>query len=401
MGRTFLLAVLAALAAPASGQTLAVTGEVRHRTELDDRDPLGVEATAVHLLRARLAADARPTPRVRAFVQVQDARLWGGEDPALALGTLDGDADQLDVHQAFFELDSLGRLPLALRVGRQELAYGNERLVGALGWSNVGRSFDAARLRWTRGPLSADLFAAQLVTAVGADDPQALVGAFGAWAGPRGRVEAFVFTDGDAAEVEAGPDAGERRRERATVGARVVGAVGPLGLDAELIGQAGAIAGAPGAPRDEVRAWLGSAEASLPVGRARVAVGATRLSGDADPGDGVDRRFDTLFATNHKFYGAMDYFPRLAGPAGLDDLYLSATGRVGERWTLRAAVHHFALAADPGGGRVLGQELDLGVRVAVAPTAGVEAGVSAFRATDRLAGDEVTAWAYLMAAVGF
>lgn len=401
MRRTLLLAALVLLAAPASGQTIAVTGEVRHRTELDDRAPLAVDAGAYHLLRARLAADARPAPRVRAFVQVQDARLWGGEDPALGLGTLDGDADQFDVHQAFFELDSLGGLPLALRVGRQELAYGNERLVGALGWSNVGRSFDAARLRWTRGALAADLFAAQLVTAVGPDDPQALLGAFAAWTARPGTVEAFAFVDADGAEVEAGPDVGERRRQRATVGARVVGAAGAVGLDAEVVGQVGSVASGPGAPRDDVRAYLASAEVGVPVGPVRLAVGATRLSGDADPADGVDRRFDTLFATNHKLYGAMDYFPRLSGPAGLDDLFASAVGRVGPRWSLRAAVHHFALAADPGGGRTLGQELDLGARVALAPTAGVEAGVSAFRATDRLADGETTAWAYLMASVGF
>ncbi len=396
------VALAASIAAPALAQTFVVTGEVRTRTELDDRDLADAQsATAYHLLRSRLGVDARPAPHVRAFVQVQDARLWGGESPSLALGTLDGDADQLDVHQAFLELDSLGGQPLALRLGRQELIYGNERLVGAVGWSNVGRSFDAARLRWAHGRLTADLVAAQLVTSVGPDDPQALVGAFASWAGTRGAVEAFVFGDDDAAEVEVGPDAGENRRQRATLGARVVGAAGRVGLDAELMGQAGAIATAPGVARDDIRAWLASAEASLAVGRARLAIGATHLSGDGDPTDGVDRRFDTLFATNHKFYGAMDYFPRVMGPAGLDDLYLSAAGKAGAHWALRAAAHAFWSAADTGEGRTLGQEVDVGARYALAPTAGVEVGLSAFHATDRLAVDETTTWGYLMATVGF
>lgn len=403
MTRPLYLAVLAlGLAPPLGAQAVAVTGEVRHRTELDGREVVGVEpAAAYHLLRTRLGVVARPAPRVRVVVQVQDARFWGGENPALGLGTLDGDADQFDLHQGYFELDSLAGQALALRVGRQELVYGNERLVGALGWANVGRAFDAARLRWGRGPLSVDVFAAQLVTAVGEADPQALAGAFATLAGARGAVEAFAFVDADAADVEEGPDAGERLRERATVGARFVGAVGPVGVDAELVGQVGAAANAPGAPRDDVRAWLGSVEAGVPVGPARLAAGATRLSGDGDPADGVDRRFDTLFATNHKFYGAMDYFPRLAGPAGLDDLYVTASGRAGTRWTLRAAAHAFWSAADPGGGRALGQELDLGVRYAFASVADIEAGASAFRATDRLAADGTTAWAYLMASVGF
>jgi hypothetical protein len=404
MVRLGCLVVLAAfISGPACAQVLTVSGEVRQRTELDDRDVAGAEpAAAAHLLRTRLGVSARPAARVRVVVQVQDARLWGGEDPALALGTLDADADQFDLHQGFFELDSLAGQPLALRVGRQELAYGNERLVGALGWANVGRSFDAARLRWSRGAVAVDVFAAQLVTAVGADAPQAIGGVFASWTGARGTVEAFAFGDGDAAEVEAGPDLGDRRRQRATAGVRAAGRLGPVGFDAELIGQAGAVATAvEAAPRDDVRAYLASAEVSTSLGPARLAVGATRLSGDDDPADGVDRRFDTLFATNHKFYGAMDYFPRLAGPVGLDDLFVSASGRVGTRWSLRAAAHGFWSAADLGNGRALGQEVDLGARYALAPTAAVEAGVSAFRATDRLAADKTTAWGYLMTTVGF
>ena len=39
-----------------------------------------------------------------------------------------------------------------------------------------------------------------------------------------------------------------------------------------------------------------------------VSVGVEYLSGDDDPTDGTYKVFDTLYATNHKFYGFMDYF---------------------------------------------------------------------------------------------
>ena len=38
--------------------------------------------------------------------------------------------------------------PVTLKVGRQELSYGDERLVGAFDWNNIGRVFDAAKLRY-------------------------------------------------------------------------------------------------------------------------------------------------------------------------------------------------------------------------------------------------------------
>lgn len=282
------LALLLLVATAAQAQPVAVTGEIRHRSELDDRDLSGAQgATPVHLLRTRLAVDARPTTRLRAFVQVQDSRLWGGENPALALGTLDGDADQFDVHQAFFEVDSLGGRGLAARVGRQEIVVGNQRLVGAVGWSNVGRTFDAVRLRGAVGAVTGDVFAAQLVTAAGASDAQALVGAVAALpVGPL-TAEATLLLDGDAADIQSGPDAGARRRQRTTAGLRVHGRLGPVGVDAEAYGQGGALAPGPDRPRDEIRAWLASAEVSTEVAGLGVAVGATRLSGDADPADGL------------------------------------------------------------------------------------------------------------------
>ena len=43
-------------------------------------------------------------------------------------------------------------------MGRQELIYGEERLIGAFGWNNIGRAFDAAKLRWQNAWFGADFF---------------------------------------------------------------------------------------------------------------------------------------------------------------------------------------------------------------------------------------------------
>ncbi len=58
------------------------------------------------------------------------------------------ESDSIDLHQAYFTLGNPSEFPLTMKVGRQELSYGDERLIGAFDWNNIGRSFDAAKLRW-------------------------------------------------------------------------------------------------------------------------------------------------------------------------------------------------------------------------------------------------------------
>ena len=53
--------------------------------------------------------------------------------------------------------------PLSLKVGRQELSYGDERLVGAFDWNNIGRVFDAAKLRWQNPWFGADFFSGRVI----------------------------------------------------------------------------------------------------------------------------------------------------------------------------------------------------------------------------------------------
>jgi hypothetical protein len=50
----------------------------------------------------------------------------------------------IDLHQAYITLGNHKEFPLSLKIGRQELIYGDERLIGAFGWNNIGRVFDAA-----------------------------------------------------------------------------------------------------------------------------------------------------------------------------------------------------------------------------------------------------------------
>jgi hypothetical protein len=102
---------------------------------------------------------------------------------------------------------------------------------------------------------------------------------------------------------------------------------------------------------------------ALPQPLGSVSLWYDHLSGDADPDDGTVRVFDTLFATNHKFYGFADLFlniPRDTGGRGLRDLALkwSLDGPAGT--SIGADFHAFRAAAGSGLATArLAEELDL------------------------------------------
>src|SRR5260221_3490713 len=68
------------------------------------------------------------------------------------------ESDTIDLHQAFVTLGNHKEFPVSLKLGRQELIYGEERLIGAFGWNNIGRVFDTVKARWQNEWFGADFF---------------------------------------------------------------------------------------------------------------------------------------------------------------------------------------------------------------------------------------------------
>lgn len=70
----------------------------------------------------------------------------------------DPDLDRFDLHQGYVQLGDLKEYPLQLKVGRQEQKYGDQRWIGVSDWSNVGRMFDAAKVRFGKDLTWVDAF---------------------------------------------------------------------------------------------------------------------------------------------------------------------------------------------------------------------------------------------------
>ncbi|TFG62647.1 MAG: hypothetical protein E4H28_07405, partial [Gemmatimonadales bacterium] len=379
-------------AAPLFAQTVKVddveftlSGEVRVRSELDARTS---DAGTDHatLLRTRLGALARPSEQVGVFIQLSDSRVFGEEANTLA----DATADRLDVHQAW--LAWTPQPNLTLTVGRQELAFADERLVGPVDWTNVSRAFDGARLNlraagWTLAgfAMSLDEQAALLATGlnprVNADSTASDRSLFGLWAATD-HFDLFALGDMNATD---GPDRSDI--DRYTFGGRARTQLGNVALQATGAYQVGDQT-QTGIPRQDLEAYMASAAANyLLTGslRGQIGVQADVLSGDESPLDDTFGGFNTLYATNHKFYGFMDLFldlPRQTGDLGLVDVMFRAMIRP-DVWTVKADVHHFSLAEENlAGDKAIGVELDLTASRTLAGGLGIQAGYSLFSPSD-------------------
>jgi hypothetical protein len=102
-------------------------------------------------------------------------------------------------------------------------------------------------------------------------------------------------------------------------------------------------------------------------GKPTVTLWFDHLSGDSDTTDADPQAFNTLFATNHKFYGNYDAMLfAVAGPGdgqGLQDIALKGTVAPGK---VKLAVDaHVFLAASPIDDAMLGQEVDVRVGIPI------------------------------------
>jgi len=137
---------------------LRVRGEFRERVEGFDNSGFNESRDDMYYL-SRFRFNATATSKLVAVtVQAQDARV--GKKTVGPTGTPFKAA--FDLRQAHADVGTL-KSPVVGRVGRQELAFGDQRLLGHLNWTNAGRTFDAARVTFKSKAAQVDVFGASLV----------------------------------------------------------------------------------------------------------------------------------------------------------------------------------------------------------------------------------------------
>ena len=284
---------------------LRVRGEFRERFEgfensnfIEGRD----DAYALSRFRFNIAATAS---RHLAFqVNLHDARVAGKEvGPTTAPFR-----GPFDLRTAFADVGD-AKAPIAFRLGRQELVYGESRLLGSLPWVNTGRSWDAAKVTLRSPMFQVDLFGASLVRSLPDDFDKSgngnrLAGAYVTSTKliPRAAVEPYVFWRRD---VNLRSELGALGTlSQITVGTRIAGQL-PATLDygVEMAVQRG------GLDQDSVNAWAGhwQLRSSLPGwATPKITTEYNFATGDQVANDGTRQTFDQLYPTGHDKLGLAD-----------------------------------------------------------------------------------------------
>lgn len=390
-------------------------GDLRIRVEADGRDfDLSSRMNAFALMRTRFGLEAHPAEKIRVCVMARDSRVFGTEVDATGAFNTISDSRNLDLHQGYVEVSEFLSERITLRLGRQELSYGNERMIGAVGWSNVGRAFDGGLLRFDLGAASVDLFGMNVAetqsypaaatpasTAAARENGQHFLGLYSGWNGLGAhRLDLYLLYQGENLQTSTG----FIDFRRVTGGAYAKGSLGASIYEFEGAYQAGE-RGAADVAAYELAGLAGYAfEGSLV---SQVAAGYEYLSG-TPAGETDDTSFDPPFATGHKFHGFMDYFtsiPAHTGNLGLTDLLGRVNLRISESVSAAAWYHRFRLAEESGGEDLLGDEFDITATWRYATPLLFEAGVSTFlpgplmRA--RFGGADAGLWGYFSTSVSF
>jgi len=300
-----------------SKRGLAVPGAGVNAVDFSPQTP----ANDYWLWRGKVHLGWQPCPWFSVYGEGRDSRTW--EDRRRP----EPEADTLDVHQAFAVLGDRQALPVTLKVGRQEFSYGDERLVGAFDWNNLGRVFDAAKLRFEDEAFWADAFVGRVVLADDgafnvANDYDWFSGLYASSRAvlPKHEAQLYVLArntgpQSPRATTGSPQTGGPPARDIYTLGMRLKSLPGQFGgwdYEAELAGQLGNFLDPTPGRRLAHRALAAHLAGGYTWKQApatpRLGLEYNFASGDGDPADGEHGTFENLFPTNHKFYGSMDLF---------------------------------------------------------------------------------------------
>ena len=323
---------------------------LRYRLENVSDDALGDKDATASTLRTTVSYRTRPYKKFSLFVEAENVAAVGDDSynnrgaGSLSNGVTDrpvvADPALTEFNQAYLRWDN-GKTKWTL--GRQEILYGDQRYVGPVCWRQNHQSFDALSLvssaieGWTISYSYLDaihrIFGDSQDVAAHLLNAEVDLGSVGGLT-----LYGYLLDYDDIAPLSS-----------ATFGAELSGKKDLEG-DWELVYELEAAR----------QSDAGDNPNDLDVGYRHVAFGASR--------DGLTIRvglevlegsaagaFRTPLATLHKFNGWADKF--LATPRdGLEDLYLSVSGKVakGLGW---AAIYHDFSATE--GGASFGEELDL------------------------------------------
>ncbi|QAA81237.1 hypothetical protein EI546_05615 [Aequorivita sp. H23M31] len=314
------------------------------------------------------------------YLSAQDVRVWGEVSGSTPINN-----DGITVHEAWGEI--LFSPQLFLKIGRQEIAYDDERMMGSSDWGQQARSHDVALLK-LRPSLS---FKVHLGVAYN-QDKEALTGNlltdnnyksfqylwfhkdWEKWN------TSFLFLNNGLQYIDELDPSQNSTRYSQTAGFHIGSQLSKINLSSNLYYQFG-----KDLANNNINAYLFSVQGNYAASeKIKLGLGGEILSGNdyGTPKDGKNHSFNPIYGTNHKFNGLMDYF--YAGNhtdnVGLIDIFGSANYSFNSKSGIILNFHKFFAASeiDSDISKDLGFEIDLVTSYSLNKFVGIKAGYSRF-----------------------
>ncbi|MBL4809933.1 MAG: alginate export family protein [Phycisphaerales bacterium] len=403
-------------------------GELRYRTESWKSFGFSAAPTADDTFgigRVQLYTDWNFGSNFRIFIEGESAFA---SDRDFGNGAPRGiDVDQFDLQNAFADIifpfgDSKDKL--TLRLGRQGLSFGKQRLVSTLPWANSQRSWDGGRAILNIDDWRIDGFYTRYTPWLKYQFNDWRLGPdfWGVYAtgkiGEKNSIGVDVYYLGieyDTARTYTITTTGIENRH--TFGGRLFGKFGDsgFGYDVEGAYQFGEVGTA------DINAYMFATQLSYAFKDSdwnpKMYVGFDYSSGDDTAGDNDVETFNQLFPLGHAFNGFMD----LIGRQNIQDISAGFSFKPHKKFLVKADYHIFSRSSDSddvynAGGGVLrattvgasddvGQEIDITVKYLVDRHLTLQVGYSHFFTgdyfTDTAGGDENVDFFYFQAVYKF
>ncbi len=412
-----------------SNAQMTLTGELRPRFEYlhgygSPSDTLKKSSQFI-IQRTRLNFGYK-ADNFKTGIVLQDVRVWGSQSQ-LNLG--DGGA-AFGMHEAWGEYSFNKKT--SMKMGRQELSYDDERMLGGGNWNQQGRSHDAFVLKYNDSTFTANAgLAYNQNTAYTVGTAYSVLKSYKEmqylWLNKQMKslnVSLLVLNVGQQSLA-----AVNSTRYVTTIGTHTEYKAKPLYAGLNFYYQIGDdIAGLNGKIRT-VNAMNFAFDAAYTVKeKITIGLGYEYLSGQSGTDTTtayklVNHAFNPFFGTNHKFNGFMDYYyvGNHINSCGLQDISVKLKYKV-EKWNLALDFHQFMAAADVLDSKELvksgqykamnssfGSEFDLTFGYNLTGGVGIVAGYSHYLPTETLGivknvkdwkgdgrVDQTSNWAYVM-----
>ena len=347
-------------------------------------------------------------------LSIQDVRVWGDESYYSSTGIY-GDYSSLDLKEAWIKL--LLTENLSIKMGRQQLKYGDQRLLAARNWNQNGMSYDAIVIGYNnKFQLDAGFsYNACKENAFETIYDTNKIKTFNylyfnnEWF-PEFKTSLIYIASGYQKSTNAGII-----YIKNTAGADATYSISNTTLFASGYFQFG-----KNRLGEDVKAFLLSANAKQKIHQLTIGIGGDMVSGQDFTNTSsdyitTDHQFDLLYGARHSYFGCLDYFsnlPKATKGAGLVDTYLKTSYKATKKLTAQADYHYLMLQnniPEPNSNssydKKLGSELDFTLTYKPMNEVSLALGYSFFIPTQTMetfqkikasTGSEFPQWAYIM-----